>query len=92
MVAADAGLGVRGLQRAGGGVVSVHVRPTAVQALEEIKRLHQPIIMPAASDVVCSLCCFDAAGYQTADCLESHEHTFTGPSCSTAEIIARAGL
>lgn len=61
-------------------------------ALEQIQRLHAPIIMPTDCVPVCSMCCFDEAGYQTSDCMDSHEHSDSGPACSTAEIIARAGL
>lgn len=64
-------------------------------ALEEIKRLHSVRILQkgqSAWRAGCQVCCCDESGHQTEDCLGSHEHTLNGPVCSTAEIIARAGL
>lgn len=62
-------------------------------ALEEIKRLHQPMMMPGSSLLMlCDHCCFEDCGNQTADCAESHQHTAGGPGCATADIIARWGL
>lgn len=64
-------------------------------ALEEVRRLHQPMVMPIDGRLlmVCSHCCFEeGSGMSTEDCLDSHEHTADGPACATAEIIARAGL
>lgn len=60
-------------------------------ALEEIRRLHAPRIMPDG-EMWCDLCCFDESGHQTEDCAESHDHQPGRAACSTAEIIARAGL
>lgn len=68
-------------------------------ALEEIRRLHSETAfwMDDAEPgerikVVCTLCCLDVGGYRSEECESSHEHTADGPACSTAEIIARAGL
>lgn len=42
---------------------------------------------------VCGLCCWDNYDNgRSADCIECHDHEAGGPVCSTAEIIARAGL
>lgn len=60
-------------------------------ALEEIRLLHSARIMPDG-EMWCDVCCFDESGHQTEDCELCHEHTAEGPGCSTAEIIARAGL
>lgn len=69
--------------------------------LEEIKRLHATrtaefgiLAARHGSPVaVCGHCCIDArSGYVSADCVDCHQHTATGPACCTAEIIARAGL
>lgn len=68
-------------------------------ALEEIKRLHAETAFwddnaqPGERiSVVCTICCLDPSGYRSDECEESHEHSADGPACSTAEIIARAGL
>jgi hypothetical protein len=63
-------------------------------ALEEIRRLHQPMMLPIGSSLlmVCDHCCFEDSGHQTEDCAASHEHTVDGPACHTAEILARSGL
>lgn len=63
-------------------------------ALEEIRRLHQPRILPTGSSLlmVCDHCCFEDSGQQTEDCVASHEHTVDGPACHTTEIIGRSGL
>ena len=63
-------------------------------ALEQIKQLHAPMVMPIDNHLLllCDHCCFDDAGQQTDDCANSHEHTVDGPACHTAEIIAKAGM
>lgn len=45
------------------------------------------------TEIVCNVCCFDERdAARGAWCLEAHDHTADGPGCSTAEIVARAGL
>jgi hypothetical protein len=59
-------------------------------ALEEIRRLHGTVTVDAL--VVCAICCLDVGGVRHDECVDSHEHTDTGPGCSTTEILARAGI
>ena len=75
-------------------------------ALEEIKRLHAPRSAmcdecygggcrdceDAGGWQICSLCCLDEEGDVLDNCIACHQHTNDIPACSTAEIIARAGL
>lgn len=43
------------------------------------------------TEIVCAVCCFDERDAARGEwCIEAHDHG--GPGCSTAEIIARAGL
>ena len=42
---------------------------------------------------VCSACCWDDRdNARSEECILTHQHHRGGPVCSTAEIIARAGL
>jgi hypothetical protein len=89
------GDGVRGVLAAADHIEARIVEAEKLRAaLEEMMRLHQPILLPTAKAVymLCDHCCFDDSGHQTQDCIDSHEHSFDGPACATAEIIARAGL
>lgn len=46
-----------------------------------------------ATETICAVCCFDERDAARGEwCISAHEHTLGGPACSTAEIIARAGL
>ena len=90
---------VRGLLAAADQVEARIVEAEKLRAaLEEIRRLHQPMMFPAGADLqrwvkVCGHCCFgEATGQQSDDCAVFHEHAADGPGCATAEIIARAGL
>lgn len=62
----------------------------AVNALNEIRRLHTPLNSDGVT--VCVLCCLDTGRHRSEECEDSHEHIVDGPVCSTTEIIARAGL
>lgn len=85
--------GVRGLMAAADHIEARIVEAEKLRAaLEEIKRLHWPkhvddTDQDAANILVCAHCCSDGE-----NCLDFHDHDTTGPACSTAEIIARAGL
>ena len=59
-------------------------------ALEDIRRLHGTVVVGGL--VVCAICCLDVGGYRHEECADSHEHTASGPGCSTTEILARAGI
>lgn len=69
---------------------------TMRSALEQIRRLHTPLMFPWLDSgrivQLCGLCCFDESERQTQDCIDSHQHDAETPGCSTAEIITRAGL
>lgn len=91
--------GARGLMAAADKIEARIVEAEKLRtALEEIQRLHQPMMFPVGAKLehwvkLCSVCCFEeSSNRQTEDCELCHEHTAEGPACSTAEIIARAGL
>ena len=87
--------GARGLIAAADKIEAKIVEAEKLRAaLEEIKRLHAPLMMPVNDELwrVCDHCCFEDDGHLTEDCAQSHEHTADGPGCATAEVIARAGL
>jgi hypothetical protein len=90
---------------AGGGITGILAAADLIEAriveaektraaLEQIKQLHAPMVMPINDHLLllCDHCCFDDAGQQTDDCANSHQHTVDGPACHTAEIIAQAGM